>query len=329
MPHGPILLVDDEPNNLALLRQVLEPYYSLVYARNGTDALLAAAKHAPGLILLDVQMPDMNGFDVCRRLKNAPETESIPVIFVSSMAEVGDETAGFDAGGVDYIVKPISPALVRARVRTHLSLVRATALEQSHRDAIHMLGVAGHYNDTDTGMHIWRMAAYARALAEACGWNAEDAALLELAAPMHDTGKLGTPDAILQKPGPLDAAEWAVMREHSRIGYDILAQSTAPVFRLAAAIALHHHEKWNGSGYPSGLAGTAIPEAARIVAIADVFDALTMQRPYKPAWPLDAARNAIADGSGIHFDPRLAALFIDILPAILHIKQRWDRLEQN
>ncbi|WP_028534245.1 HD domain-containing phosphohydrolase [Paludibacterium yongneupense] len=327
MIHGPILLVDDEPNNLALLRQILGDHYPLVFARNGMDALAAAAKHRPALILLDIQMPDMNGFDVCRRLKSDPQTEATPVIFISSMAEVGDETAGFAAGCVDYIVKPVSPALVLARVRTHLSLVRATELEQSHRDAIHMLGVAGHYNDNDTGMHIWRMAAYSRALAEATGWRTEDAILLELAAPMHDTGKLGTPDAILRKPGPLTECEWDVMRMHSRIGYDILAQSSAPVFRLAATVALHHHEKWNGSGYPAGLAGGAIPESARIVAIADVFDALTMKRPYKDAWPLEKVWDTIAAGAGLHFEPRLVEHFMAIQPLILEIKQRWDRLE--
>jgi putative two-component system response regulator len=327
MSQAPILLVDDEPNNLALLRQILGGLYPLVFARNGADALAAAEKHHPALILLDIQMPDMDGFDVCRRLKSQPQTEAIPVIFISSMSDVGDETAGFDAGCVDYIVKPVSPALVRARVRTHLSLVRTTELVQSHRDAIHMLGVAGHYNDTDTGMHIWRMAAYSRALAEAAGWSCEDAMLLELAAPMHDTGKLGTPDAILRKPGPLTGEEWEIMRQHPRIGYDILAQSAAPVFRLAATVALHHHEKWNGSGYPAGLDGEAIPESARIVAVADVFDALTMKRPYKDAWPTEQVCATLTAGAGIHFEPRLVEHFMAIQPEILDIKARWDRLE--
>ena len=232
-----------------------------MFARNGAEALVAAAKHRPALILLDVEMPDMDGYDVCRRLKRDRLTEAIPVIFVTSRSDEPDEAAGFDAGGVDYITKPVSAPIVRARVRTHLSLVRAEALESSYRAAIYMLGEAAHYKDTDTGLHIWRMAAYSRALAEALGWDAERCSLIELAAAMHDTGKIGIPDAILTKPGKLNAEEWEIMKTHSRIGHDILAKGDAPLFRLAAEIALSHHERWDGSGYPMGLAGEAIPES--------------------------------------------------------------------
>ncbi len=229
MSNGPILIVDDEPPNLAALEQILGGEYELVFACNGSEALKAALKHAPSLILLDIQMPDMDGYTVCRRLKADSRTDSIPVIFVSALGMVGDEAAGFEVGAVDYIVKPVSPAIVSARVRTHLSLVRVTTLEQSHRDAIYMLAEAGHFNDTDTGVHIWRMAAYARAMANACGWTAEHCKLIELAAPMHDTGKIGIPNSILKKPGKLDTAEWEIMKTHSRIGHDILAKSNAPV----------------------------------------------------------------------------------------------------
>ncbi len=320
---NPILIVDDEPHNLAALQQILSSRYRLVFARSGAEALSAALKHAPSLILMDIQMQGMDGYAVCRTLKSDWRTEAIPVIFVTSLSETGDEEAGFAAGGVDYIVKPVSPAIVQARVATHLSLVRATRLEQSYREAIYMLGEAGHHNDNDTGVHIWRMAAYAGALAAACGWDAEACRQIELAAPMHDTGKIGIPAAILRKPGPLDAEEWAIMRTHTKIGYDILSKSAAPVFQLAASIALRHHEKWDGSGYPDGLKGAAIPEAARIVALADVFDALSMQRPYKQAWPLERIVEHIHASAGTHFEPQLVKRFTAILPQLLEIQQRW------
>jgi len=327
MANGPILIVDDEPENLAAMRQILSGEHRLVFARNGAEALAAAFKHAPALILLDIQMPDMDGYAVCRALKADARSEAIPVIFVTGMAEVGDEAAGFAAGAVDYIVKPVSPPIVSARVQTHLSLVRATRLERSYQDAIYMLGEAGHYNDSDTGAHIWRMAAYAKALAAASGRNDDGCHLIELAAPMHDTGKLGIPNAIMRKPGKLDAAEWEIMRTHCRIGHDILAWSDAPVFRMAAEVALRHHEKWDGSGYPDGLIGESIPEPARMVALADVFDALTMKRPYKEAWPVERAMATMRESAGNHFEPRLMEVFSAIRPRILEIKAEWDARE--
>lgn len=327
MNEGPILCVDDEPSNLAVLRQTLKDEHSLVFSPSARDALRAVEKHRPALILLDVEMPEMDGYTLCRHLKNDPKTESIPVIFVTARNQETDEQAGFDAGGVDYITKPFSPSIVRARVRAHLSLVRATALESSYRTAIYMLGEAGHYNDTDTGVHIWRMAAYSRILAEASGWAPEAQKLIELAAPMHDTGKIGIPDAILKKPGKLDASEWEVMQQHSQIGYEILSTGEAPVFKLAAEIALCHHEKWDGEGYPNGLAGEAIPESARIVAVADVFDALSMKRPYKDAWPVDHILEVMAQGAGRHFDPGMFQRFSEALPKVLEVKQHWDEHE--
>ncbi|BAL25604.1 HD domain-containing phosphohydrolase [Azoarcus sp. KH32C] len=327
MYHHPILCVDDDPLNLGLLRAVLEQDYRLVYARSGAEAIRATAKHQPSLILLDVVMPDMNGFDVARHLKADPATSRIPIIFVTSLTEAVDEQTGFDVGGVDYITKPISPPVVRARVRTHLSLVNAAELAASHRAAIHMLGEAGHYNDTDTGMHVWRMAAYCRRLAEIVGWEAEDAGLLELAAPMHDTGKIGIPDAILKKPAKLDADEWTVMKTHSRIGYDILCRGDAPLFQLAAKVSLYHHERWDGTGYPDGLVGEEIPESARIVAIADVFDALTTRRPYKEAWPLERVIDQLDESAGSHLEARLVSAFKGAMPEILEIKAHWDAQE--
>ncbi|MES1951792.1 two-component system [Salinisphaera sp. S4-8] len=323
----PILIVDDEPENLAALRQILAGERRLVFARSGENALAAARKHSPALILLDIQMPDLNGYEVCRRLKSDADTAAMPVIFVTSMADIGNEAEGFAAGAVDYIVKPVSAPIVRARVRTHLSLVQATRLDQSYRDALNMLGHAGHYNDTDTGVHIWRMAYYTTELARAYGLSAEQLHLIELAAPLHDTGKIGISDTILRKPGKLDAEEWRIMQTHTRIGHDILAKSRAPGFKMAAEIALHHHEKWDGNGYPDGLAGEQISIPARLTAIADVFDALTTTRPYKAAWPVERARDTMLGEAGRHFDPEMIAVFDSIFERILDIKAECDAWE--
>jgi len=329
MLYGPILCADDEPYNLGILRMALKEHHSLVFARNGEETLQAVAKHRPSLILLDVQMPDMDGYEVCRQLKNDTETQHIPVIFVTGMSQEVDEKYGFDVGAVDYITKPISAPIVQARVRTHLSLVRAEALEKSYHDAIHMLGKAGHYNDNDTGAHIWRMAAYSKLLAHAIGWNVERCKLLELAAPMHDTGKIGIPDSVLKKPGKLDSEEWRIMQTHTMIGHGILKQSKASLFQLAAEVALSHHEKWDGTGYPHGLGGKDIPESARIVAVADVFDALSMKRPYKEAWPLANIVKFLTENANVHFEVRLIEAFRDIMPNILEIKEEWDDREQS
>ena len=317
-----VLCVDDEPNNLAVLRQVLRDHYRLVFARSGLEALAAAEKHRPSLVLLDVEMPEIDGYEVCRRLKSDEATRGIPVIFVTSRTDEPDEMTGFEVGGVDYIAKPFSASIVLARVRNHLRLVRIESLEDSNRSAVHMLGQAGHYNDADTGEHIWRIAAYSRLLAEASGWDQGQAELIEMAAAMHDTGKIGIPDAVLKKPGKLDPGEREVMKTHTRIGYDILSKSQAPLFQLAAEIALYHHEKWDGSGYPTGLSGEGIPEAARIVAVADVFDALSTTRPYKDAWPLDKVLETLRLSAGSHLDPDMVDRFLALLPRILEIKGR-------
>ena len=322
-----ILIVDDEPNNLQLLRQILKEDYSLAFAKNGIEALAAVEKHLPDLVLLDIMMPEMDGYETCERLKKHPATADIPVIFITAMTDVEDESRGFEVGGVDYIAKPVSAPIVQARVKTHLSLVRIDELEKSQRAAVYMLGEAGHYNDDDTGVHIWRMAAYCRIIAENFGCSEEYCNFIELAAPMHDTGKIGIPDAILKKPGKLDAVEWEIMKKHSQIGFDILSKSNTSLFEVASQIALRHHEKWDGNGYPDGLAGEDIPLAARIIAIADVFDALTMKRPYKEAWPIEDAVAEIKKCAGSHFDPRLVQTFHNILPTIIKIRQDWNTKE--
>jgi putative two-component system response regulator len=322
-----ILIVDDEPVNLAIIKSILADSYQLVYARNGVEARAAVIKHRPAMVLLDIGLPDTDGYALCREIKQLDASQSIQIIFVTAYSDMAHEAAGFDAGGVDYIVKPVLPQIVRARVSAHLAMVRASVLEQSYRDAILMLGHAGHYNDTDTGAHIWRMASYARALAKGCGWDEDSSIQLELAAPMHDTGKLGIPQTILRKPGPLDEQEWVIMRTHPRVGHDILKKCRAPVFQLAAEVSLRHHEKWDGSGYPDGLKGKEIPESARIVALADVFDALSMTRPYKEPWEIIRILDYIEAGAGKHFDPAIVQVFITILPELLEIQNRWKDQE--
>ena len=319
--HFKILVVDDEPNNLKLLQQILKPYYQLIFANNGEKAIEAAINHHPDLILLDIMMPDMDGYQVCQELKSISQTEKIPVIFVTAMSDQDDETKGFDVGAVDYIQKPVSGPIVLRRVKTHLSLVRSQDLEDLVHASILMLGEAGHYNDTNTGEHIWRMADYAAAIAGAVGWSKNNIDVLRLAATLHDTGKIGIPDNILKAPRKLSSQEWDVMMTHTQIGHDILCNSDHPVFIMAAEISLGHHERWDGSGYPQKLNGKNIPESARIVAIADVFDALTMKRPYKEAWSIEDALEAIKGDTGTHFDPDIVSLFFEIIPEILVIKK--------
>ncbi|MFZ6712859.1 response regulator [Undibacterium sp. TC9W] len=323
MIYKKILVVDDDPNNLQMLRQILREHYQLIFAASGEKAIQAAISHQPDLILLDIMMPDMNGYQVCATLKANSATSGIPVIFVTAMSDIENEAQGFDVGAVDYIQKPVSAPILLRRVETHLSLVKMRSLELSHEQSIFMLGEAGHFKDNDTGAHIWRMAAYACALAVAAGWPEHQVERLRLAAPMHDTGKIGTPDAILKAPRKLTPEEWIIMKQHTDDGYNILSKSDDKIFTMAAEIARYHHEKWEGSGYPTGLAGGNIPESARIVALADVFDALTMKRPYKEAWSIEDSMAEIHKGAGSHFEPRLVTLFDDILPELLRIKAEW------
>lgn len=318
-----LLLVDDEPANLQVLRHILHEDYRLLFARDGQKALELAAQERPDLILLDVMMPGLSGLEVCRGLKSEALTRAIPVIFVTALTDVQDEAKGFEVGAVDYIAKPVSPPIVKARVRTHLSLVRMDELRETRLAIVQRLGRAAEYKDNETGWHVLRMSHYAQILARAAGFSEAAAEEMLNAAPMHDVGKLGIPDAILQKPGPLDAQEWAVMRRHPEIGAEILGEHQSGLLCMARRIALAHHEKWDGSGYPQGLAGEAIPLEARIVAVADVFDALTSVRPYKPAWPVARALELLRSEAGRHFDPRLVELFIAELPAVEEIRLRF------
>src|SRR5690554_3916931 len=319
-----ILLVDDEPANLKVLKLVLQDQYRLVFARNGEEALTIAIRERPDLILLDVMMPGLTGFDVCAQLKEDSRTQRIPVIFVTALKEETDETRGFELGAVDYITKPITPAVVKARVRTHLSLVQADEVRRSRLQVIHCLGRAAEYKDNETGTHVVRMSHYCRVLALALGFSEEYADDLMHAAPMHDIGKIGISDNILLKPGKLTAEEFADMQRHPQIGARILGDCDSSLMQLASTVALYHHEKWDGSGYPHGMAGEEIPIAARIAALADVFDALTSRRPYKEAWTIEKTMDFISAQKGKHFDPHLVELLEQEMDKILEIKNRWQ-----
>ncbi len=317
-----LLLVDDEPVNLQVLKQILQQDYRLLFARDGEKALSLAYSEQPQLILLDIMMPGITGLETCQRLKQNANTQHIPIIFVTALAETRDETEGFKMGCVDYITKPVSPPIVLARVKAQLSLVSIDSLRETRLQVIHRLGRAAEYKDNETGLHVIRMSHYAKEIALAAGMNEIDAEELLNAAPMHDIGKIGIPDAILQKPGKLTPDEWEIMKTHASVGATIIGEDNSSLLKIARTIALCHHEKWDGSGYPNGLAGEAIPIEARIVAIADVFDALTSTRPYKKSWSIDDATAYIKEESGKHFDPDLVQAFIQVLPAIEKIREQ-------
>ena len=337
-----ILVVDDIPDNIHTLSGILNDDFKIKAATSGEKALkIASTSPKPHLILLDIMMPEMDGYEVCQRLKSNPVTADIPVIFVTAKTDIVDEQKGFALGAVDYITKPVSPPIVQARVATHISLYdqnlalstkvkqRTEALELSRLEIIRKLGRAAEYKDNETGMHVVRMSYYSKILAQQLDVSDKWVELLFQAAPMHDIGKIGIPDNILGKPGKLDADEWAIMQTHVTIGGDIIGDNESELLQLAQEIALYHHEKWDGSGYPHKLSGTDIPLSARIVAIADVFDALTSERPYKTAWPLEKAIGLIQEEAGKHFDPTLVPIFIEKLDEMLSIKESFtDDIEQ-
>ncbi|MFD1383797.1 HD domain-containing phosphohydrolase [Rhodanobacter aciditrophus] len=331
-----VLVVDDMADNIDILKGILKKHYDVRIAKSGAMALKSIEAKVPDLVLLDIMMPGMNGYEVCRKIKNNPMTAHVPVIFITAMTSVDDERKGFEVGAVDFITKPITPLTTLARVANHIALSeqdkrnkliikqRTSQLEESLVAAVKMLSEAGTYNDEDTGSHMWRMADYCALLARKVGFDAEQVERIRLAAPMHDTGKIGIPDNILKAPRKLTPEEWEVMQQHPTIGAKILGNSQSPLFQMAAEIALAHHERWDGSGYPNGLAGEDIPLTARIVALADVFDALTMERPYKKAWPIKDAYQYIRDNAGSHFDPNLVEMFIVQDEEIRAIKAEWE-----
>ncbi len=339
-----ILVVDDAPENIDVLVGILGHQYRVKIALNGEKALqIAASPEPPDLILLDIMMPGMDGLEVCRRLKAASGTIGIPVIFVTAKGEMDDESRGFEAGAVDYITKPVNPLLVIARVKTHLALYdqnrvlekmvsqRTAELEEAFNrlktasiDTILRLSRAADLKDDDTGVHVIRMSNYAATIAERLSLDKSFIDRLLWAAPMHDIGKIGIPDRILLKPGKLDPDEWTFMKRHCEMGSAILSGSDSEIIQLAEIIAMTHHEKWDGSGYPVGLRGSDIPLAGRIAAVADVFDALTSKRPYKEPFDVFRAFDIIRDGRGTHFDPDAVDAFFDMEEQILHIKRRYQ-----
>jgi putative two-component system response regulator len=352
-----VLIVDDTPENLTILNGLLKEAYRTKVANNGERALkLAAAEPRPDLVLLDIMMPGMDGYEVCRRLKADAATREVPVIFLTAKAQVEDERLGFEAGCVDYITKPISPPIVLARVRTHLALKAATdflrdknaylAAEVARRTkqisvvqdvTIMAMASLAETRDNETGNHIRRTQHYVRALALELRKQPKFAAALDDAqiellfksAPLHDIGKVGIPDAILLKPGKLTPDEFEVMKSHCRLGRDAIVAAEAlleePVSFLeyAREIAYSHQEKWDGTGYPEGLAGERIPLSARLMAVADVYDALISRRVYKPSLPHDQAMAIIREGRGKHFDPDVVDAFLAIHEACRAIAERY------
>jgi putative two-component system response regulator len=352
-----ILIVDDTPENLGLMNGLLKGLYATRIATGGQKALKAAVMTPlPDLILLDINMPDIDGYEVCRQLKAQPETANIPVIFLTAKSEVEDEQAGFDVGAVDYITKPISPPIVLARVKTQLALKLATDRlrdQNTYLDAevrrrtrevqlvqdvtIMALASLAETRDNETGNHIRRTQHYVRALAvklqrqpkfaEALPDDAIE--MLYKSAPLHDIGKVGIPDAILLKRGALTPEEFEIMKKHAAMGRDAivaaekLIDAPSTFLRLAREIAYSHQEKWDGSGYPEQLAGENIPLAARLMAVADVYDALISRRVYKPALPHSQAVSMIKEGRGSHFDPDIVDAFLEIHEEFQDIARRF------
>lgn len=322
--HKPkVLIIDDEATNLQILNEILQKDYQLLFAKDGNKGIELTISEEPELILLDVMMPEMTGHDVCKILKSNEKTKYIPVIFVTALSDIEDEEKGFQLGAVDYITKPVSPPIVKARIKNHLSLVNVNEVKKTRLQIVQRLGMASEYKDNETGMHVIRMSHYSQTLALAFGFSSEQAEEILNAAPMHDVGKIGIPDFIIQKPGKLSPEEWEIMKRHPEIGAEIIGDHHSTLLKLARSIAITHHEKFDGTGYPYQLKGENIPLEGRIIAIADVFDALTTVRPYKKAWEVDAAIEFLKQESGKHFDPVLVQKFITVLPKILEIKNQW------
>lgn len=362
-----LLVVDDQPENLAILGELLEAHYRVKIANSGQRALHAAlSEPRPDLILLDVMMPEMDGYQLLARLKENPLTRDIPVIFVTAKDRAEDEERGLEMGAADYITKPIKPVVVLARVRIQLenklakdwlkdqnAFLESEVARRMHDNeliqnaSLHALATLAETRDADTGSHIFRTQSYVELLAEAIRHHAhyqgqlseEQLKMIVRAAPLHDIGKVGIPDHILRKPGPLTATEFEIIKTHCKIGGDAIAlamqrvkdadhsayrsQGTPLAFmEVARQIARSHHERWDGSGYPDGLQGEAIPLAARIMAMADVFDAMTSKRVYKEAIPVAQAVANISAEKGRHFDPVLVESFLNLQREFALIAQK-------
>jgi putative two-component system response regulator len=346
-----ILLVDDDRVNLRVLEAFLKPFgYELILAHDGLEALDLVEQVAPDLILLDVMMPKLDGYEVARRIKQNEHTQMIPIVMVTALSDVDKRVIGFDAGADDFLTKPVDRIELLARVRSLIKVKEYNDHLRNHRerlerevqertkdlkiamekiinaslDTIYRLATAADYRDDETGAHIRRMSLYSAAVARAIGLSAMEADNILHAAPMHDVGKIGIPDAVLLKPGKLSHDEWVIMKAHTVIGQNILKESDSEIIRLAEVIALNHHERWDGSGYPGNLKGNDIPLAGRIVAIADVFDALMSERPYKEAYPLEKSLRILQEEKGTHFDPDVVDAFFSVENEIRIIPEKYS-----
>jgi putative two-component system response regulator len=330
-----VLIVDDTVANIDVLVGVLKDDYHVKAAINGEMALKSVNANPPDIILLDIMMPGIDGYEVCRRLKADYTARHIPIIFVTAKIGVEDELLGLELGAIDYVTKPISPPIVKARIRTHLALydqnreldrkvhIKTQQLHETRLQIIQRLSRAAEFKDSDTGLHVIRMSKYSHILGLAAGMSETDAEMLMNAAPMHDIGKIGIPDNILKKTGKLDEEEFAIMMQHCQIGAEVIGEDSSELLQLAGVVALSHHEQWNGLGYPNGLSGEDIPRVGRIVAIADVFDALTSERPYKKAWSVEDTVDLLEKESNKHFDGLLVSLFVKSLAAIKKVKEQY------
>jgi len=327
-----VLVADDSPQNIELLSRVLGQDYRIKVATSGEKALtIAYSDEPPDLILLDIMMPDLSGYEVCRRIKANPDRRRIPIIFVTAMSTVEDESMGLSLGAVDYITKPISPALVQARVRTHLALYdqsrelermvaqRTAELVATRQQIIRRLGRAAEIRENETGNHVIRMSHVARLIGLQAGLGPESVQLLFQTAALHDVGMIGVPDRVVLKAGVLDEDERKLVQQHPQMGADIIGRHDNELLAMSRAIAFSHHERWDGSGYPQGLVGDQIPLFGRIVAIADVFDALMSKRPWRGPMTVAQALSTMAEGKGTLFDPALLACFFQQQYEILKV----------
>ena len=344
-----ILIVDDTRANIDILVDALKRDYKLGIAMSGAAALGYLRNNTPDLILLDIMMPEMDGFEVCQNIKSDSRIAEIPIIFITAVTDIEHKTRGFALGGMDYITKPFEVVEVLARVRTQLALKhaqeelanrhnileaqvkkRTEELRTTQAEVLHHLGLAAEYRDGDTGTRIHRIAHYCRLLAQTSGLAPEECELVFQASPMHDIGKIGIPDHILLKPGRLDPEEWEIMKRHTVIGAQILSGQTSKLLRMAELIALSHHEKWDGTGYPHGLSGKNIPVVGRIAAVCNEFDSLTAHGAGRET-RLDESGvvEEIQRASGTHFDPHIVESFLKVLPEIFSIKERFSAEEKT
>ncbi len=332
-----ILIVDDEPANIKALAGVLGDQYRILAATSGAKALDLVNEKGQelDLILLDVLMPVLSGYEVMERLGDLPETERIPVIFITARTDPDEEARGLDMGAVDYIGKPFHPVIVQARIRTQLELKRhkddldflvserTKELVRTRKDIVMRLAKASETRDNETGMHIIRLSHFCGMLGLKCGMTQTHAETLSTASLMHDIGKIGIPDAVLLKPGRLTPEERVVMETHTTLGGDILSDGESELLIMGREIALTHHERWDGTGYPKGLKGEEITLEGRITSVCDVYDALTSLRPYKKPWTVEAACDFLKENKGTMFEPRLVDLFLENLDQVLQIMEEY------